>query len=153
VVFVRIVHSSTLARMGGRSFAARRVHNVLVYVHGAAAPSDDEWNSVLALYDESPPAQPLCTLVYTAGAAPNAAQRAQLTAKLGARRVRIAVLTPSPIARAAGTAVHWFRPEVRVFGDNDASDALEHLAVPADVARDVIRVLRELMQEVGIQAR
>lgn len=137
--------------MGTKSFVARRVENVLVYAHGSAAPSDDEWDSVLALYDEPGTSQQLCTLVYTAGAAPNAAQRARLNAKLGPKRVRIAVLTPSTLARAAGTAVHWFRPEVCIFGPTNVDGAIAHLGVGDDVGRRLITVLRELMQEVGVK--
>lgn len=134
--------------MGVKSFVARRVGNVLVYAHGAAAPSDEEWESVLALYDLAP-IETVCTLVYTQGAAPNAAQRARLNAKLGPRRVRIAVLTPSALARAAGTAVHWFRPEVCIFAPNNVASAIAHLEVSAEVARALPGVLRDLMQEVG----
>jgi hypothetical protein len=136
--------------MSVRSFAAKRVHDVLVYVHGAAAPSDEEWDSVLAHYDAPQANLPLRTLVYTEGAAPNAAQRARLNTKLGARRVRIAVLTPSALARAAGTAVHWFRPEVSIFGPRDIERALAHLVVTENESRDLTLALRELKREVGI---
>jgi hypothetical protein len=136
--------------MRTKSFAARRVQNVLVYAHGAKAPSDEEWNGVLAMYDEAHAVERLCALVYTDGAAPNAAQRARLNAKLGPRRVRIAVLTSSALARAAGTAVNWFRPDVCIFGPTDIAGALRHLDVPPEVAPELTLVLQELKYEVGV---
>ena len=74
----------------------------------------------------------------------------KLNAKLGKRRVRIAVLTPSPLARAAGTAVHWFRPEVCVFGPSNVDSAMAHLDVSPELARQLKDVLKDLMKEVGV---
>lgn len=132
------------------SFAARRVGSVLVYVHTTAAPSDAEWESVLSFYEDSSPEAQLRTLVYTEGGAPNAAQRARLNARLGPRRVRIAVLTPSTLARAAGTALNWFRPEVRIFGPRDVKQAFSHLAVTDAESSELSNALRELMRELGL---
>lgn len=138
--------------MGSKSFAARRVHNVILYVHTAAPPTEDDWDGVLGYYQEALDVKDLRTLVYTDGAAPNASQRARLNAVLGARRVRIAVLTPSALARAAGTAIGWFRPEVRVFGATDFGKAMEHLSVAGEAAADVGRVLDELKAELGVRS-
>ena len=96
--------------MSSKSFLARRVRNVIIYVHTADTPSDVEWDTVLSFYNNANDEQQLRTLVYTEGAAPNASQRARLNDCLGARRVRIAVLTPSALARAAGTAVFGTPP-------------------------------------------
>jgi hypothetical protein len=134
------------------SFAARRVHNVIVYVHTAAPPTEDDWDGVLGYYQDALDEKELRTLVYTDGAAPSASQRARLNAVLGPRRVRIAVLTPSALARAAGTAIGWFRPEVRVFGATDLGKAMEHLSVAGDVAAEVGRALDQLKQELGIRS-
>jgi hypothetical protein len=139
--------------MASKSFLARRVRNVTIYVHTAGTPSDAEWDTVLSFYDNANDEQQLRTLVYTAGAAPNAAQRARLNDALGARRVRIAVLTPSSLARAAGTAVGWFRPEVRAFGASDESRAIAHLGIGEEIARDVLKALGEMKRELGLDKR
>jgi hypothetical protein len=109
-----------------------------------------EWERVLSFYDEPEVARDPRTLVYTQGAAPNAAQRARLNEKLGKRRVRIAVLTPSALARAAGTAVHWFRPEVRIFRPSETDAAIKHLEVTPDVAFELSSALREMKHEMGV---
>lgn len=141
-----------MRRMGSKSFAARRVHNVILYVHTAAPATDDDWDGVLGYYENARDVKDLRTLVYTDGAAPNASQRARLNAVLGARRVRIAVLTPSALARAAGTAMGWFRPEVRVFGATDFAKAMEHLSLTGEVAVEIGRALDELKAELGIRS-
>src|SRR5687767_3375736 len=84
------------------------VGRYVVFVHGKAAPGDDEWEQSLSFYREAPDARQVRALVYTEGGAPNAAQRAKLNAVLGGRKLPIAVLTTSSIARAAGTAISWF---------------------------------------------
>ncbi len=136
--------------MRSKSFAARRVRNVIVYVHTALPPSDAEWDGVLEYYTGTEAVDPLLTLVYSAGGAPNASQRARLNVVLGARRARIAVLTPSALARAAGTAVSLFRPDVHVFGPHELGPALEHLGVSGEQAAEVRVVLSELKEELDI---
>src|SRR5688572_28283346 len=73
----------TMRCMGSKSFAARRVHNVILYVHTAAPATDDDWDGVLGYYENARDVKELRTLVYTDGAAPNASQRARLNAVLG----------------------------------------------------------------------
>ena len=108
---------------------AREVGDVLVFVHTNDAPSDPEWEKALELLRNRASSSGLRTLVYTAGGAPNAAQRARLNAVIGATKPPIAVLTSSPIARAAGTAISWFNPMFKVFGPDDVDNALDHLAL------------------------
>ncbi len=137
--------------MRAKSFLAKRVRNVLIYVHTAAPPNDEEWDEVLSFYEAGTREQKVCTLVYTEGGAPNAAQRARLNARLGPGLVRIAVLTSSAIARAAGTAVTWFRPHVRVFGPNDLQGAMDHLELSPEGRQEVGEALQELKRSLGIK--
>lgn len=136
--------------MRAKSFLATRVRDVLIYVHTAAPPDDEEWDEVLKFYETTRPERKVCTLVYTEGGAPNAAQRARLNASLGPG-VRIAVLTSSAIARAAGTAVTWFRPHVRVFGPKDLQGAMDHLELPPDNRQEIGDALQELKRSLGIK--
>ncbi|HET9933341.1 MAG TPA: hypothetical protein VFQ35_21700 [Polyangiaceae bacterium] len=137
--------------MRAKSFTAKRVRNVLIYVHSATAPDDDDWDQVLSFYGAATADAKVCTLVYTEGGAPNAAQRARLNARLGPGIVRIAVLTPSAIARAAGTAVTWFRPHVRVFGQHDFDRAMDHLEISPEGRQEIRDALQDMKRTLGLR--
>jgi hypothetical protein len=130
-----------------RTVISRRVGAFTVVVHSAAPPADDEWNRMI---DESDPDGPMRALVYTAGGAPNAAQRAKLTALYGTRPLAVAVLTNSALARAAGTALRWFRPELRMFSPSELAAALDHLGAVEPDRGEILRVLQELKIELGL---
>ncbi|HET9959926.1 MAG TPA: hypothetical protein VFQ61_35785 [Polyangiaceae bacterium] len=138
--------------MRSRSFAARQVGNVVIYVHTSEPPSDEEWDRVLSFYEGAASTLEPKILVYTEGSAPNAAQRARLNGVFGKRRVLLAILTSSALARAAGTAVHWFRPEVRVFGAREFPKAAMHLGLTPAEATAIESALNELKGELQLGA-
>lgn len=131
-----------------RSFVARRLDDVIVYVHDERSPTDEEWEQALSHYREAPDPTLVRALVLTAGGAPNAKQRSRLNQVAGTS-CAIAVLTPSPIARAAGVAVAWFNPRVRIFGRSEVEEALDHLAVSSERRPVLRRLLAELERELG----
>jgi hypothetical protein len=139
--------------MRSKSFAARKVGDVIICAHTSQAPTDAEWDEVIDYWSHPADLSRLCALVYTEGGAPDPRQRARLRSRLGDVKVRIAVLTASALARAAGVAVSWFNPAVRIFRVDDVEKALHHLDVAPAQRRDLRRVLSELQQELGLGAR
>ena len=139
--------------MGTKSYVARKVGYIIVYVHADVPPTDAEWEAGISFFKESSDPSRLSAIVYTEGGAPNAAQRARLNAVLGSNKVRIGVLTASAAARAAGVAVRWFNPELSIFGPEDVDAALDHIRAPTDQRSEVKRTLTELKSELSIQPR
>jgi hypothetical protein len=137
--------------MRSKSFASREVGDVVVFVHGTQAPTDEEWDDVLDFYRRKPEQSSFRSLVYTAGGAPNASQRARLR-EAGQGRARIAVLTASAVARAAGIAVGWFNPQIQIYGLKDIEMALDHLHVPAAQRRELRQAITELQTALGLVA-
>lgn len=137
--------------MRPRSFVARAVRGVVIYVHTAQAPTDEEWDNVLDHYRDASEFSQMRTLVRTQGGAPNPAQRARLNIALGGKKVRIAVLTASTLARAAGIAVSWFNPNVRIYGPDDVEKGLDHLQVAPEDRAEIKRTLLELEKELAPQ--
>ena len=128
---------------------ARTVRDVVIYVHGAVAPSDTEWEAVLDVYRQAAFPSRLRTLVYTEGGAPNPKQRARLSAEAFAGKAPIAVLTTSALARAAGIALGWFNPRIRIYGPGQIDRALDHLLVPTEDRGAVREALGELRQQLS----
>ena len=139
--------------MGTKSFVARKVGNIVVYVHAEAAPTDAEWEAGLTFFKDARDVSRLSALVYTHGGAPNASQRARLNAVLGSAKVRIGVLTSSAAARAAGVAVRWFNPELSIFGPDDLEAALEHVRAPVEQRGELKRALSDLKNELSLDRK
>jgi hypothetical protein len=123
---------------------------LIVCVHTADAPADDEWNQILGLFRAVPDLQKGRVLVSTLGGAPDARQRARLNAVVGDAKPRIAVLTPSALARAAGTAISWFIPTLRMFELDALQPALDHLDVSRVDREALTRGLDEAKKELGL---
>lgn len=131
------------------SVVGRQVGNAVVLAHGEKAPTDEEWQAILGMFTGVPRPTDLRVLVHTLGAAPGATQRARLNAALQGTTPRIAVLSDSPVARAAGTAISWFQPRFRVFRPTDLSLALDHLEVDRSERRVLETTLDELRAEIA----
>jgi hypothetical protein len=131
-----------------RSLATRGWGNYIVFVHASLAPSQAEWNAVLEVFRNHPSLAAARALVVTEGGAPTAGQRAELGQLLGKIKVPIAVMTSSSIARAAGTALGWLNPAVKVFAITDFDGALDHLGASSSERRHLRELVDELRREV-----
>jgi hypothetical protein len=125
------------------SMAVRIVGSCLVFVHGAIAPTDSEWDRSMDLLRKVE-ASRLRLFVWTEGAAPNAGQRAKLKQATEGSKPPTAVLTDSVLARAAGTAIAWFNPEFRVFAQSALDAALDHLKLDGPARADVVQALDQM---------
>jgi hypothetical protein len=123
----------------------RTCGNYVVVVHNALPPISSEWNHMIEVYKGHPSPDVLRCLVFTEGGSPTAAQRADLTSALPNRKMMVSVVTQSVLARAAGTAIAWLVPGLRIFSPNDFEKALDHIgAVGVDrrILRDAVDQLR-----------
>lgn len=128
--------------------AVRVSGSCLVFVHGTVPPTDAEWDRAMELYRRVGIARGRM-LVWTEGAAPNAAQRAKLGKVAGEAKPPIAVLTDSALARAAGTAISWFNPQLRAFPRTSIEPALDHLGLSGKERDDARTALAELRARRG----
>ena len=134
----------------GSTFAWCRRGRFNVVVHPDRPPSDADWDSLLADYAVQAMVR---VLVYTEGGAPNAAQLVRLTGTLKRRESLIAVLTHSALARAAGMALSWFRPDIRILGPTAVDAALDYLGATGAERADLVRTLAELKADLGMVER
>ena len=139
--------------MGTDQLRAAASGRTVVFVHRTHAPTHEEWETVLRSFREAESLAEVRALVYSEGAAPTLAQRGDLNDLLGGRNPRIAVLTPNKLVRAAGMALRWFNPRLRVFNPTQLNDALSHLEVQAEEAASLESTLTRLLGELGLRAQ
>jgi hypothetical protein len=126
----------------------RAFENFIVSAHTDRPPTDAEWRRVLDEYRRRHSAMDsVRVLVYAEGGAPNARQRAALNEITVGTKLRVAILTSSPISRAVGTAMSWFNHLFRVFGAQDLERALNHLQVEGTDRQRLSETLDEARRE------
>jgi hypothetical protein len=125
-----------------KSVAWRQVGRLFVVVHSETSPTDVEWDAQIRTFTAG--RGPIRILVHTEGGAPNAAQRGRLTALLKGRDLAVAVLTNSALARAAGVALRWIRPQLRLFAPSEIERALDYVGSAGQERADVRAALDDL---------
>jgi hypothetical protein len=128
-------------------------HAVLLALHGAATPSDAEWNQ----YCEAIPgvlAHPNGVgMVLTDGGAPTAAQRSVMRKKGDGATRRNAVVTDKTIVRGVITAISWFNPGVCAFEPREFSEAFTFVGLRGGQITNVCTALKQLDLELSSHSR
>lgn len=118
-----------------KTMAYTQVGNTMVVAHGPQPPAQHEWEGQIALFrDTKVPVRRL--LVFTAGGAPDAKQRAQAEKEFG--KLRVAVLTDAVLARGVVTALRWLGMPISAFPADQVVRAMEDIGVPSG-ERDEVR--------------
>jgi hypothetical protein len=115
------------------NIAVEMVGHTLVVVHGAAHPSDADWEIYLEALRRNM-ATIEAQLIVTDGGSPNSAQRrASLEMGAGYPVPPTAVVTPSVLARGAVAALSWFmKDRIRAFGRNELDEACAFIGATAE---------------------
>jgi hypothetical protein len=128
----------------------RRMARLVVTVHTAAVPADEEWAAYIAQVDAYLPLEDQRVLVVSAGGGPNGRQRKMMVDVLNGARVPVAIISDSWLMRGAGIAVSWFNPSLRIFGPDALGDAVDYLGLTTWERVEINRVLQELQQSLGL---
>lgn len=128
----------------------RRLGRLVVTVHSSESPRDEEWHDYIKQADAVLPLESQRILVISAGGAPSALQREEMTNVLGGAKVPVVILTNSLVMRGAGIAVSWFNPSLKVFGPNALIPTFEHLQLNRWERVECIVAGRDLQTELGV---
>jgi regulator of extracellular matrix RemA (YlzA/DUF370 family) len=122
---------------------------MMVAVHDAAPPTDDEWARWVALVGE-PAAPELRLLVETTGqGGPNAKQRKLLADATKGLDVRCSILSDSMAVRGVITALAWLGLAQRAFVPGDHRGAADYLGLSPKEHAQVIEALPRLRRSCG----
>jgi hypothetical protein len=128
----------------------RRMGRLVVTVHTAEVPSDEDWGQYVAGVDDYLPLEDQRVLVVSAGGGPNGKQRRMMTDALNGARVPVAIVTNSLFMRGAGIAVSWFNPSLKVLRPEDLDRAINYLGLTDWERLESARVLKELEKGLGV---
>jgi hypothetical protein len=122
-----------------------QIEDYLVIAQTKMTPSRKEWSDLLDCMRRM---NYRGALVHTEGGSPNALQRKQLRDTVGNSEIYTAILTDSPIVRAAMTALNLFvKSPMRGFTPNDIEEALSYMQVPSRLRPDFQTTLATLKQQ------
>jgi hypothetical protein len=125
--------------------ATRRVGAVLLVLHGAEQPTDDEWDECMDIL--RPFVSIAKTLVVTAGGGPTPAQRGRLSKVIGKCPMWIAIVTDSVRVYFIVSTLALFMRRIRSFGSAKLGDAFAHL----DLASTEIALLKTNLEEMRVE--
>lgn len=135
------------------TMAMIRLGRVMVAVHDAAPPTDDEWASWVALVGD-PAVSDLRLLVETTGqGGPNAKQRKALADATKGGDVRCAILSDSMAVRGVITALAWLGLAQRAFVPGDYRPAGDYLGLSPKEYAVVLDALPSLRRTCGFTAQ
>ena len=134
-----------------KGLAIDAFETTLLVAHGHSAPTEVEWQQLMAAWASHP--EMTTQLVFTLGGGPNVVQRRQSLEVLNARpggSPKTAVMTDSLVVRGMVTALSWFATNrVAAFGPGALDDAFNFLGIFEEVRRDQLAkrlaVLRRLV--------
>lgn len=125
---------------------------VYVCFHNAQAPSDAEWGAYVE--DMAKCADNFnVMLVFSLGGGPSGPQRRSVAAlwQVRGRMPKIALVTPSAIARAAGTTLNWvLRQPIKSFTPKELETSLAYLDLNEAQRGSLKRKLDEYGKELGV---
>ena len=145
-----------MAIAAGKTAGWVRIGDVCIYISAKRPPSDADWNAYLAwLRENGKPSvtrPELLSLVYDRSPGPNASQRKQLNDSTVGWKMRVAVLSPSTVARGIVTAMNWFKKDAyEAFPPDDFERALTFLGAPAQIRPDITIATKDLAAELDAQ--
>jgi hypothetical protein len=135
--------------------AYRRLGWHLIVVHGADAPTKEEWTNYLATtrqldVEKQGQMHQLSALVFTDGGGPNSTQRVELNRVIGGREARTAIVTDSVVVRGIVGALSLFNPKgLAVYPPKSWKDAATFCRLEQAQHMEVLKVAFALGREVG----
>jgi hypothetical protein len=137
---------SVMTVAAGKSLAFERIGNCFLYMSSKRPPLDSDWAQYIDwLKSTLRPGMSITSVVYERAGGPNAAQRKLLTDVTAPVNLKVAVITPSTIARGAVTAMSWFKPGYKAFTPEETDAAVAFLDLKGNDAVSVKQAIQRLL--------
>jgi hypothetical protein len=126
---------------------------LLLGVHGAATPSDAEWQRYCDWIPGLLAHPNAGCIVLTDGGAPNSQQRERMRKQLGTAGVWTAVVTDKALVRGVVTAIRWFNPKICAFAPWELREAFKFVGVDAAQSSQLCAAFKELDAQLAERSR
>lgn len=121
-----------------RHLASKVSGDVILSLHGAQAPTAEEWRAHLELLEglaihHGRTLASMRSLVFSDGGMPDSAQRKSSQRVIdgaNGHKMPVAIVTSSPFVRGVVTAAHWFGLTIKAFSPAELGAALAYLGIP-----------------------
>lgn len=132
------------------TMAMCRLNRLLVAVHYAVPPTDEEWNRWFDLIDALPFGTGRALIETYGPCGPNASQRKDLAVHTKQVGMRAALFTESIAIRGMVTAMSWFGIALRAFEPGQYRHAAGYLDLTDHELSSALEALPRLRQECGM---
>jgi hypothetical protein len=127
------------------------IGDVLLIVHAAVPPSEEEWAAFMSFCDELGPRMRNCLVFSETALTP--AQRRQVARCVAAAGTEgVAVVTASRFPRMAVTALGWTTGIHRAFPPESVDRALDYLGVKEPARTEIVLCTRAFQRELGVRS-
>jgi len=127
-----------------------RHERLLIGVHYAAPPTDDEWERWMQLVRDRDGQQVRTMVEAHQAGGPNAKQRRLLEETVRGVDIMTAVLTDSVVTRGIVTAIAWLNISLRAFAPDQHAAAMTYLGLSEDERAYAMNELPRLRRECGV---
>lgn len=123
--------------------------DVTLYVSAKRAPTNEDWDEYLEWYKRTTakPGAEVRTLVYDRSPGPTPTQRKLLNDVTAPCKMRVAVVTPSPLIRGIVTAMNWFKDGYKAFAPEDIHRAFEFLGGSTSTNEEAKKLVQGFIQD------
>jgi hypothetical protein len=134
------------------TMAMCRIDRLLLAVHSAEPPTNDEWHRWFDLIDGLPFDQGRALIETYGPCGPSASQRKELAGHVKRVGMRSVLFTDSVVLRGMVTAMAWFGVALRAFPPGQYAPAAEHLGLSNKELASALDGLARLRRECGLPA-
>jgi hypothetical protein len=142
-----------LGETSGMTMVMCRIDRLLLAVHSAEPPTDDEWHRWFDLIDGLAFGQGRALIETYGPCGPSASQRKELAVHVKRVAMRSVLFTDSVILRGMVTAMAWFGVALRAFPPGQYAPAAEHLGLSSKELASALEGLARLRRECGLPAQ
>jgi len=132
------------------AYAAIRELRLIILIQGRRDPTDGEWAEYVRQTSAVLTQADARVLVLTEGGHPTREQQGLMNSSMPRHGIRVAVISPSVVARFVTSVLVFANPDIRCFSPEQREQAYRHLGLLTIEVAQVEKQVKQLKESLGI---